>query len=90
MFPTLSGTPSRALALRPRASGTCACGSARASASRFFGSFASPKPVSGGVAKGGPGVELLRMGVPSTRAFIPSTHKVVVPDGRELICYGDR
>ena len=42
-----SGTPSRALALRPRASGTCACGSARASASRSFGSFASPKPTEG-------------------------------------------
>ena len=41
------GTPSRALALRPRASGTCACGSARASASRSFGSFASPKPTEG-------------------------------------------
>jgi hypothetical protein len=36
-----------ALALRPRASGTGACGSARASASRSFGSFASPKPTAG-------------------------------------------
>ena len=41
------GTPSRALALKPRASGTCACGSARTSVSRSFGSFASPKPTEG-------------------------------------------